>query len=283
MNEKQKIELGDFIADEVKKYLMPGSRLAFPLFEAGELEVAEAVLSKIKELEQCVHIPPGYTLYLSDEEITPPCGGEIPNHATKQKISPLEIQQIWRGGKLIGSTDYNDKTPDPVKYTTRCICHNLLDNKTSYKAHICGVCYQAYCDECLVDNFDTCQDCRDVGRARKLVRDKNGTQFYTGCTLRNESSLTTSVKILQINETHIVSDPGGCVEIQDFIDAGWIVHERVTTYRTDESGTICIDKCDFMSNEIGSLNCAECDHSQNKRGKDWIICELYNKENEDEK
>ena len=222
---------------------MPGSRLAFPLFEAGELEVAEAVLSKIKELEQ------------DDESV-------------QERIDKTPV--------------YHRKTDDPVKKVARCICHNLLDNKTGYKAHICGVCYQTYCSECLAMNFKICNSCKSDGKLIMGLYDKYDKYFFPGDTLRNESSLTTSVKILQINETYIVSEPGGVTEIQDFIDAGWIVHERVTTYRTDESGTICIDKCDFMSNEIGSLNCAECDHSQNKRGKDWIICELYNKENEDE-
>lgn len=233
MNEKQKIELGDFITDEVKKYLKPGCKLYFPLLDAGFLKIAELVLYKIHELGQDA-----------------------------------------------------DKTPDPVKYTTRCICHNLLDDEIGYKGHICGVCYQVYCSECQPTDFEICHACNFDDKKRTISYDKTGNGFTAGDTLRNESSLTTSVKVLQINETHIVSDPGGCVEIQDFINAGWIVHERVTVYKSD--GTMCFNACKFMHSKngdrIGSPHCKSgCVYNKGyNEDQQWVICELYNEESEND-
>jgi hypothetical protein len=234
MNEKQKIELGDFISEKVSKYLTPGSKLAFPLFKADELEIAEAVLNKVHELIQ------------------------------------ISVE-----------------TPDPDKNALPCTCRNLFGQGIHNSVHICGVCYAEKCNVCLVEDFGICVDCMRAGKEKIIIQDKNKNCFQAGDTLRNESSLTTTTKILQINKTHIVHDPKGVTEIQDFINAGWIVHVRVTKFEveaiTDEVEN-CVTQCEFMPSKIGSIGCGGCNYHKGYSGdQHWVICELYNKENEDEK
>ena len=175
------------------------------------------------------------------------------------------------------------KSPDPTTKPLLCVCNNQIGGDQQDNGHICGVCYQVYCGECLEADFDICRGCMDDGKSPVSVNDKNGKGFWAGHTLRNESSLTTSVKILQINETHIVSEPGGVTEVQDFIDAGWVVHERVTRYEMNKNFE-CFNKCKFTRHYIGSMGCDGCNHNiENNPTQQWIICELYNKENEDGK
>ena len=150
------------------------------------------------------------------------------------------------------------------------------------KHHICGICYQSYHENILNEDFMICGRCQSQERTKTGVEDNNGKLFYSGDVLRNEKSLTSEVRIFQVHPDSIVwcsvenSDDSGCTPTQDFIDAGWIVHDRVTRYGAH--GPICKFDMDVY---IGSNYCL---HHCSSGGdyddvQQWVICELYNKGN----
>lgn len=156
---------------------------------------------------------------------------------------------------------------------------------TGEKHHVCGCCYQSYPAKYLERNFMTCNPCKDTGKERPTCLDKNGKMFTSGDVLKNEKS-SVMIQVLQIESTSISycrvgkSDSFGCSDKQDFIDAGWIVHERVTPYEVGPTdfGTI---KCRFKNFMIGDPGCIICDHCMGVNSEQqWVICERYNKENE---
>lgn len=165
-------------------------------------------------------------------------------------------------------------TPDEAPLTF-CSCGgDLVDTKA------CGVCMQSYCQECLSEDFQVCSICENNGFKLNSCLDKNGKEFYPGTWLKSEHS-NTWVQVLQIAERFIYTDKLGMVDREDFVQAGWVVHGRVTPYRID--GTMCFDICKFTSGaRIGSPYChKECSsNSGSDTVQKWVICELYNKEHE---
>lgn len=252
MNDKQKIELGEYIIGLVLTNSERGNFLK-DVVPGYKMIISNSVFNKIVELE---NKPDSYSggLHVSKDNTT--------HH----------------------SESFNN-LPDPFDGKLLCTCHNLFGPETDDKGYICGVCYFLKCNECIDNDFERCPICEHDGKKKNYLRGKDGTKFRAGDTLRNEKSLTTSIKILQVNETHVVysgcRDPfigGGCVEIQDFIDAGWIVHERVTKYGNGESCKF------FQSVPIGGAACQTCSYNKNTNtDQNWIICNLYNKENENER
>jgi len=209
--------------------------------------------------------------------------GDPDSMSTHWKKTCIKIAEFTIN-KVQELTENNQNTTEISNSTLTCTCYNLFGPETDDNGYICGVCYSLKCNECIDNDFEICPICDHAGKIKIRLHDKNGCIFESGSTLRNEKSLATSLQILQINETHILSEPGGLTEIQDFIDAGWIVHERITPYKFESDCIILANQCEFKSCKIGSNACQKCEENkETNKEQDWVICELYNKENEDGK
>ncbi len=92
------------------------------------------------------------------------------------------------------------------------------------KRHICGVCYTAYSTHDLSVDFGICPECLGKGYTKPVCNDIKGNMFTTGDVLINIDNDKT-VKILQINKTHIVSEPGGITTRHQFRLAGWLLYK----------------------------------------------------------
>lgn len=148
------------------------------------------------------------------------------------------------------------------------------------KRHICVVCTQTFPIAEMPINFSRCGACDFRGLEPKSCLDKNGAEFFPGSYLKNEASSAT-VQILKISDTQIFDDKNGATDREDFVNAGWIVHEMVTGYELKGRTLECLTKCKFEIPYIGSAACRVC--RSNKRFdtyQQWVICEPYNKENE---
>ena len=158
-----------------------------------------------------------------------------------------------------------------------------MEYRTEEKLHVCGCCYQTYPVDELERDFMTCSECASSGKIRPACFDKRGVMFTAGDILKNENSAA-AVQILQIQESHIVSDIG-CIKKQEFLNI-WIVHEPITEFLVNpinDDVEACVTQCEFMPAKIGSIDCSDCDHHKGyNEDQQWVICELYNKENEDE-
>lgn len=143
--------------------------------------------------------------------------------------------------------------------------------------HICVVCEQTFPIAEMPINFSICGPCDSRGLKPKSCLDKNGSEFFPGYPLKNEDSSAT-VQILKISDTHIFDDKNGATEREDFINAGWVVHERVTEFNKD-IWEMLSTVCKFKSPKIGSIACKKCSANKGYNlGQKWVICELYNKE-----
>lgn len=147
--------------------------------------------------------------------------------------------------------------------------------------HMCGACEKNYPPEELAKSFDVCEVCKKAGKELNSCADKNGVLFYPGRMLKSEQS-NTWIQVLQINDECVVSDKLGAVDREDFVKAGWVVHERVKSFRTEginDDFENCIDQCEFMPATIGSLDCSGCNFNKGyNEDQQWVICELYNQE-----
>lgn len=255
MNDQQKIELGREIFNKVSIVLGLG---LIPARSAQDcIDVSELAINKIQELEQ--------------------------KHREDEFLKGQKLGIPWK--KVYKLTDKAQNNAEIVPPTTS------PNKSTKYllngeKLHICGICYQSYPVHVLKINFQICHNCKSEGKIKIGVNDKNGQVFFSGDVLRAEDSLIAEVRILQIQPGTIVwcnvnhPDDFDCEPTQDFIDAGWIVHERVTAFKTE--GTTCSTPCKFNDWYIGSHFCKEGCVSNKETNIDhqWIICEQYNKENE---
>jgi len=139
-----------------------------------------------------------------------------------KKDAAIWLEEIANSGHH--SEAFNN-LPDPLDGKILCTCHNLFGPNTDDNGYICGVCYSLKCNECIDNDFERCPICEHAGKEKIVLKDKNGAIFQSGDTLRNDLNLTTEIKILQINETHVVMNNGGIIKKQDWVDTCWIVHE----------------------------------------------------------
>lgn len=151
------------------------------------------------------------------------------------------------------------------------------------KRHICVVCGHTFSTAEMPINFSICGACDSKGLEPNSCIDKNGVEFFPGSYLKNEASSAT-VQILKISDTQIFDDKNVATDREDFVKAGWIVHERVTTYKMSHG--LCVTNCKFKEiygegpHFIGGpycrLNCKSLIlHDVEQK---WVICELYQQE-----
>lgn len=147
------------------------------------------------------------------------------------------------------------------------------------KRHICVVCTQTFPIAEMPINFSICGACDFRGLEPNSCLDKNGAEFFPGAYLKNEASSAT-VQILKISDTQIFDDKNGATDREDFVNAGWIVHERITVFTIDENNR-SVDICKFHKSWGIGAGCWDCDSNKGMAmAQRWVICELYNKENE---
>lgn len=143
--------------------------------------------------------------------------------------------------------------------------------------HICAICYQTFSVDELSINFAVCMECVSQSKKPNFCLDKNGVKFFPGSYLKNDASSAT-VRVLQIGAEHIIDDKNGFTNKEDFVSAGWIVHERVTSFEVGPTN-FGVTKCKFKPFMIGDPGCIVCDHCEGVSDEQqWIICERYNRE-----
>ncbi len=126
--------------------------------------------------------------------------------------------------KIHELTQNTPKTPEIIKNksTRDEVDQHPKINKN--KRHICGVCYTPHSTHDLSVDFGICPECLGKGYKKPTCNDIKGNMFTTGDVLINIDNNKT-VKILQINKTHIVSEPGGITTRHQFRLSGWLLYK----------------------------------------------------------
>lgn len=206
------------------------------------------------------------------------CWIEIKGTDQKWKIdakdSTVDELITYLAGRFSDKIILEEMKKRKLTMETTCSCGGELVG-----TKVCGVCAHSYCQKCLEEDFDICQGCLSKGMKLNFCEDKNGKKFYPGKWLKSEHS-NTWVQVLQIGKHCIVSTAGNVNRV-DFVEAGWIVHERVTPYKMNKNFE-CFDKCKFTDYYIGSMGCDNCkQNSVNDPDQKWVICKLYNEDKKD--